>query len=201
MPKIKLIVEGGKATANPQMAQTLGPAGIDIKQVLEEINKKTQDFKGMKVPVEIDIEGKNYSITIGTPPTSELIKKFCNIEKGASFSHIEKVGNLAIEDVIKIARMKMESLIVKSVKEATKCILGTCKQMGVLVESKDPKEVIEEINAGKYDELFEKQELEVSEEKKKKLQEDLKEVQEKFKAEVEKLKPKEATAEEGKEKT
>ncbi len=201
MPKIKLIVEGGKATANPQMAQTLGPAGINIKQVLDEINKKTQDFKGMKVPVEIDVEGKNYTITIGTPPAAELIKKFCNIEKGASFPHIEKVGNLAIEDAIKIARMKMESMVVNSLKTATKCILGTCKQMGVLVESKDPKEVIEEINAGKYNELFEKQDLEVDEEKRKKLQDGLKQIQEKFKSEVEKLKPKETATEEKKEKT
>ena len=41
--------------------------------------------------------------------------------------------------------------------------------IGVLIESKDPKEVLEEINEGKYKEEIESQKTEVNPEKKKQL--------------------------------
>ena len=34
--KVQIMVEGGKASASPQMAQSLGPKGINIKDVLSQ---------------------------------------------------------------------------------------------------------------------------------------------------------------------
>ena len=42
MTKLQLIVEGGKATPNPQMAQTLGPMKIPLNEVLAKINEKKE---------------------------------------------------------------------------------------------------------------------------------------------------------------
>ena len=52
MPKEKLdlIVEGGKATTTPQLAQKLGPLKINISEVMKKINDKTSSFSGIKVP-------------------------------------------------------------------------------------------------------------------------------------------------------
>jgi len=110
MTKLKLIIDGGKATANPQFAQSLGPLGI-MQNVLNDINKKTIDFKGIKIPVEVEVnKDKSYSITIGTPSVAELVKTELKAEKGAGYQKLEKIGNLAIQDVIKIAKMNKKSV-------------------------------------------------------------------------------------------
>ena len=136
---IDLMVDGGKAAAGATMGQSLGPLGVNIQNVLKLINEKTVDFKGMQVPVKVivDTQTKEVEITVGTPFTSELIKKELGIEKGSGVPHKIKVGNLAIEQVIKIAKMKKDSMLANNLKSAVKNVVGTCAQMGVLVEGKD----------------------------------------------------------------
>lgn len=197
MSKLKLIVDGGKATANPQVAQQLGPLGIMAK-VLADINQKTASFNGIKVPVEIEVnKDKTYNITIGTPSASELIKTELKIELGAGYQKLEKVGNLAFQDVIKIADMKKEGLLVNNFKAAIKTILGTCNQMGILVENKIPKDVSKEVEMGVYDSLINKKDIFVSKEKRDELQKYLDETKQTLKTELDRVK---ALKEEKKEK-
>lgn len=188
MSKLKLIVDGGKATANPQVAQALGPLGI-MANVLADINKKTSSFSGIKIPVEIEVnKDKTYNITIGTPSAAELIKTELKLEKGAGFQNLEKLGNLALQDVIKIADMKKEGLLVNNFKAAIKTILGTCNQMGILVDNKNPKDISKEVDSGIYDKLIEKKDISVSKEKRQELQLFLDETKQKLKSELEKAK-------------
>ncbi len=74
---VEVMVAGGKATAAPPIGPALGPLGVPINQVIAKINEKTKDFAGMQVPVKIiaDSVTKEFDVTVGTPPTSELIKK------------------------------------------------------------------------------------------------------------------------------
>jgi len=188
MSKLKLIVDGGKAVANAQTAQSLGPLGI-MANVLADINKKTSIFLGIKVPVEIEVnKDKTYNITIGTPSASELIKTELKLEKGAGFQNLEKLGNFALQDVIKIADMKKEGLLVNNFKAAIKTILGTCNQMGILVENKNPKDISKEVDSGIYDKLIERKDISVSKEKRQELQLFLDETKQKLKSELEKAK-------------
>lgn len=91
---------------------------------------------------------------------SGLIKKEMGIEL-AKISEEDKtkgvtsVGNLTMDQVLKIAKVRLSSLLAKDLKSAAKLVLGTANSMtGVLVENKRPKEVIKEIDEGKYDNLF-----------------------------------------------
>ena len=101
---IDQLVEGGKATAAPPLGPALGPMGVNIGEVVAEINKKTAEFKGMQVPVKIivDTETKEFNITVGTPPASALIKKEAKIEKGSGNPKADKIADLLIEQIIKI---------------------------------------------------------------------------------------------------
>ena len=157
---IEALVPGGQATAGPPLGPALGPLGVNVMAIVNKINELTKDFGGMKVPVKIivDVDTKEFEVEVGTPTTSALIVKELGIEKGSGDPGKQKVGNLTIQQVINIAKMKSSELLAKNLKKAAKEILGSCVSMGVTVEGKDPREVQREIDEGKYDEIFEKEE-------------------------------------------
>ncbi|MBW6462180.1 MAG: 50S ribosomal protein L11 [DPANN group archaeon] len=150
---IETLVDAGKASAGPPLGPALGPMGVNIGNVIAAINEKTKDFSGMKVPVKviIDEETKEFKITIGTPPTSQLIKKELNILKGAQKTGEEFVADMKIEQAIKVAKMKMDSMGAKDIKAAVKTVCGTCLSMGVMMEGKSVKEALVDIDNGIYD--------------------------------------------------
>lgn len=178
---VETLVQGGKATAAPPLGPALGPLGVNIGQVVAEINKKTADFKGMQVPVKVTVKAdKSFTITVGTPPVSSLLKKEAIIEKGAANPLTDKVADLKIEQIIKIAKMKSDALLGKDMFAKVKEVIGSCDSMGVLVEGKEPREVIADINNGKFAEEIKAEKTELSaedlkriEEQKKKLQDEL----------------------------
>jgi large subunit ribosomal protein L11 len=152
---IEALVDAGQATAGPPLGPSLGPLGVNIKSVIDEINKKTQDFKGMKVPVKIEVDdSRNFTISIGVPPTSSLLLSEAGIEKGSGTPNTEKVGNVKIEQCVKVAKMKHESMLAISLRSAVKEIVGTCISLGLTVNDSDPKQIIKEIDTGKFDQFF-----------------------------------------------
>ena len=65
------------------------------------------------------------------------------------------VGSLGMEQIVKIAKEKQKELFIKDLKKVVKMVLGTCNSMnGVLVENKRPKDVIKEVEEGKWDHLI-----------------------------------------------
>ncbi|MCF8884388.1 MAG: 50S ribosomal protein L11 [Nitrososphaerota archaeon] len=150
---LKFLVPGGEATAGPPIGPALGPLGVNVLQVVEEINKLTREFKGMRVPVEVvvDTETKQFKVNVGIPTTTALIVKEAGIEKGAKMPGKEIVGDISLESVIKIARLKMDEMRAKTLKKAVKQVLGTCVSMGITINGKNPKEVIKEIDQGLHD--------------------------------------------------
>lgn len=149
---VEVLVPGGKATAGPPIGPALGPLGINVKAVVDEINKKTGTFNGMQVPVKIEVdEKKNFTVTVGIPPTTALIKKEAHIEKGSPEPASNMVGNLPLEAAVGIARMKRSDMLSYDLKSAVKEVVGTCVSIGVTVDGKRPKEVLALIDSGAYD--------------------------------------------------
>lgn len=153
---VELLINGGQANAGPPMGPALGPLGINIMAVVSKINELTKDYAGMKVPVKIsvDTEDKTFEVSIGTPTASALIVSELKIEKGSGTPNTAKVGDLSMEQVVRIAKIKRPELLAQTLKGATKEMLGTCVSIGVTVEGKDPREVQKEVDAGKYENLF-----------------------------------------------
>jgi len=153
---IESLVEGGKATAGPPLGPALGPLGVNIMEIINTINDKTKHFDGMKVPVKVivDTKTKEFEIKVGTPPASSLILKELGAEKGSGAPSTHKIGNITIDQAIKVAKMKQDNLLGKELKEKTKEIIGTCVSLGVTVEGKKPQEVQKEIDEGTFDSKF-----------------------------------------------
>ena len=177
---VETMVEGGKATAAPPLGPALGPTGLNIGQVVMEINKKTADLKGMQVPVKVivDTATKTFTIEVGTPPAAALIKKEAGIEKGAGNPLTDKVADLKIEQIIKIAKMKEDSLLGATMKSKVKEIVGTCHSMGILVEGMPAPEAFQVINAGQFDNEIASGKTELTEEEKEELKKEQKRLQE-----------------------
>jgi len=204
--QIKLLVEAGDMKPGPVLSQKLGPAGVSINQVIQKVNESTKSFKGLKVPVEleIDIKTKDVNIKVLSPPVSELLKKELGAEKGSGDHKQINVANASIEQIISIATTKFPDLLSKDLKAAVKTILGSCVSLGILIENKSPKEIINEIDEGKYDSEISQEKTETSEEKRKELDEyfsKIKDEQEKILKEQEAAKAAEETEEEKPEET
>ncbi|MEM0141451.1 MAG: 50S ribosomal protein L11 [Thermoplasmatales archaeon] len=151
MPQeISVMVEGGKATAGPPLGPALGPMGVNIGQVLKEINDKTKAFSGMQVPVKVtvDPETKKFEISVGKPPVSALLKKELGIETATGSSKTKLSGNLDMKQVKKIAETKMDNMNAGSLASAVLEVLGTCISMGITVDNKDPREIQKLIKEG-----------------------------------------------------
>jgi large subunit ribosomal protein L11 len=180
MPKevVEALVEGGKATAAPPLGPALGPKGVNIGLVIAEINKKTASFKGMQVPVKVIIDSstKTFEITVGTPPAAELIKKEAGIQKGSG-NPLDHVADLKIEQIIKIAKMKEDSLSGKDLKAKAKEIIGTCNSMGVKVEEMHARDALRAVESGKFDKEIAAEKTELTAEEMKEIEEEKKRLQ------------------------
>ncbi|MFW5847110.1 MAG: 50S ribosomal protein L11 [Nanoarchaeota archaeon] len=171
--EVKLLVEGGAMKPGPALSQQLGPAGINMGQVISKINEATSGFKGLKVPVTLDVDTgtKTFEISVSSPPMSELIKKEIGLEKGSGLQAKEKAGNIAIEQLILVAKTKLPNLLCNDLKAAVKEAVGTCASLGLLIENKEAVEIEEDIEKGKYDSEIKEEKTEVSQEKKSQLKE------------------------------
>jgi large subunit ribosomal protein L11 len=153
---VELIVNGGQANAGPPLGPALGPLGVNIVAIVNKINEVTKEYAGMKVPVKISVdpEDKTFEVTVGTPTASALIVAELKVEKGSGTPNTVKIGDLSMEQLVRIAKIKGPQLLAPTVKKATKELLGTCVSLGVTVEGKDPREMQKEIDAGTYESLF-----------------------------------------------
>lgn len=142
--ELTFLVKGGQASPGPPLGPALGQAGLPVGKVVMEINKLTAEYQGMRVPIKIvfDKDTREYKVEVGTPYTSALIMKYAKIEKGSGKAGQEFVGNIRIEDIIEIARIKKKDMIAKNFLSCIRQVIGTCVSMGVKVEGLPPKEAL-----------------------------------------------------------
>ena len=151
--KFNFIVPGGGATGGPPIGPALGPMGVNIMQIVAEINKQTGDYNGTPVPVDvlIDTDTKEFKVKVGMLSTFALLTQAAGITKGSGTPHSAKVGDIPFDQLVTVAKKKKAGLYAASLKSATREVLGTCVSMGVTVDGKPAKEVEELIKSGTYD--------------------------------------------------
>ncbi len=146
---VEVLVPGGNASPGPPLGPAIGPLGLNVKEVVDRINEATKDYQGLSVPVKIIVhDDRSFEIEVGIPPVSALVKRELGIEKGSKQPGREFVGDLTLEQLIKIARMKMKQSLSYDLRGVVKEVLGTCVSMGVTVEGKNPKDFLREIEEG-----------------------------------------------------
>jgi large subunit ribosomal protein L11 len=122
--------------------------------VVAKINEQTKDLNGMQVPVKVIVKSRTeFEIEVGTPPTSALIIREIGVEKGTGDKTI--VGDLTMEQVLKIANIKRKGLLSKTLKNAAREVIGTAGSLGATVDGMPSKEAQLAVASGKYDEILE----------------------------------------------
>jgi large subunit ribosomal protein L11 len=124
--------------------------------VVNKINEQTKGFAGLKVPVRIEIDTTNrtFEVVVETPMASALLLKEAGVTKGSAEPNTKFVGNLSMEQVISVAKMKLSALNAVTLKTQVKIILGTAQSCGITVEGTHVKETMQRVNAGEYDNLL-----------------------------------------------
>lgn len=132
MTMLKLQMPAGQATPAPPVGPALGQHGINIGAFVKDYNDATRDQMGTIIPVEITVyTDRSYSFVLKTPPAAVLLKKAAGIVKGNS--HIEIVGQVTKEQVLEIARVKMNDLNARTEEAACRIVEGTARSMGIEV--------------------------------------------------------------------
>lgn len=159
MPKMKIIkvqVKGGEAKPEPPLGPAIADAGLNVTEVIENINKLTEKYKGYTVTVKviIDLDTKSYNINVELPTTTSLLLSIAGASEPSGDPAHKKIGNVGFEDIVRAAILKKSDLTAKTLKAAIKSILGSAKSVGLTVDGKDPKEVSKEVDQGLYDEII-----------------------------------------------
>ncbi len=133
---IKLQIPGGQANPAPPVGPALGQRGVNIMEFCKAFNAKTQDAKGMLIPVVITVySDRSFTFITKTPPASVLIKKAGGFEKGSSTPSKTIAGQVTKKQVGEIAKTKMPDLTAASIEAAIREIEGSARSMGVTVSN------------------------------------------------------------------
>nr|QES95251.1 ribosomal protein L11 [Nitzschia sp. (in: diatoms)] len=132
---IKLELHAGKATPSSSIGPILGQYGINITLFCKEYNEKTKNDLGFIIPTEITIySDRSYSFILKTSPTSFLLLKELQIEKGSSEPNKKIIGYITADSLKKIAKTKICDLNTKDLINAINIVKGTAKNMGIIIK-------------------------------------------------------------------
>ncbi|MCS7093777.1 MAG: 50S ribosomal protein L11 [Candidatus Aenigmarchaeota archaeon] len=152
MEKITLVVDAGKASLG-QLSNRINSLGFNSNEIQKEINEKTKEFSGLRVEVTITLDEKNkkYEIKVKPPSVADLVKKELKLEL-IKISEEDKakgkttLGNLTMEQVKKIAKIKAEQLGETDINKVLKMVISSIDTLpGILIEGKKPKELLKNL--------------------------------------------------------
>ena len=129
---VKLQVPGGQANPSPPVGPALGQHGVNIMEFCKAYNARTQNQKGMIIPVVITVfSDRSFSFITKTPPAAVLLKKAAQIEKGSGEPNRVKVGKVTKAQVREIAEIKLSDLNTENVDAAMKMVESAARSMGL----------------------------------------------------------------------
>jgi large subunit ribosomal protein L11 len=152
---IEVLVPGGEADPGPPLGPELGPTPVNVQEVVTDINDETDAFDGMEVPVTVDYDDDgSFSISVGVPPTTALVKDTAGFETGSGEPQTDFVADITVEEVKQIADQKGSDLLAYDTKSAAKEVAGTCVSLGVTIDGEDARTFGERVDEGQYDDAL-----------------------------------------------
>lgn len=131
---INLTIIGGGANPSPPVGPALGQRGVNIMEFCKAFNAKTEEQKGIPIPVVITVyEDRSFTFVTKTPPASYFLKQAAKLKSGSKTPSREIVGQVRKSQIKEIAEKKMPDLNAHDIDAAMKIIEGSARSMGIEV--------------------------------------------------------------------
>ncbi|CAB1097670.1 unnamed protein product [Ectocarpus sp. 6 AP-2014] len=140
---------GGEVGNTAALAPKLGPLGLSPKKIGEDIQKNTQEWKGLPITVKLTIINRQATVSV-IPAASSLILKALNEPERdrKKVKNIKHDGNVTLDQVIEIARVMRERSMARTLAGTVKEMLGTCNSVGCTVNGQSPRDIQSGISEG-----------------------------------------------------
>ena len=143
---------GGEVGATSTLAPKIGPLGLSPKKVGDDIAKATQEWKGLKITVMLTIQNRQAKVSVVPSASSLIIRALKEPPRDRKkVKNIAHSGNIAIDEIIEIARTMRERSMARELKGTVKEVLGTAQSVGCTVEGQNPHDIIDKINEGELE--------------------------------------------------
>jgi large subunit ribosomal protein L11 len=132
---IRLLINAGGAKPAPPVGPALGQAGLNIMGFCKEFNAKTSNIKeGVPMRAMIKVyPDKSYDWELKQPPAVHFIKKASGLAYAADRPGHEVVAAISLKHLYEIAVVKQKDTPTVSLESLVKCLMSTCRSMGVKV--------------------------------------------------------------------
>lgn len=135
--KIKLQVTGGQANPAPPIGPALGQHGLNIMEFCKQFNERTKDKQGVILPVVISVfKDKTFTFIMKSPPVAVALKKAAGLAKASPEPGRNIIGKVSRDEVIEIAKQKMQDFNTTKMESAIRIVEGTARSMGLEVVAK-----------------------------------------------------------------
>ena len=146
---IQLRATGGEVGSSSALAPKIGPLGLSPKKVGEDIAKATQDWKGLRVTVQLEIKNRQAAVSVVPSASSLVIKALKEPPRDRKKEkNIKHTKSIPLDEIINIARTMRSKSMAKSLKGTVKEMLGTAFSTGCQVDGKSPKVISDAIESG-----------------------------------------------------
>ncbi|XP_040565721.1 large ribosomal subunit protein uL11 [Lepeophtheirus salmonis] len=143
---------GGEVAATSSLAPKVGPLGLSPKKIGDDIAKATQDWKGLKVTVQLTIQNRQAKVSVVPSAAALIIKALKEPPRDRKkVKNIKHSGNITMDDIVDAARAMRPRSMAKELSGTIKEILGTAQSVGCTVDGMNPHAVIEGIDSGDID--------------------------------------------------
>lgn len=138
---INLQVPAGKANPSPPIGPALGQRGVNIMEFCKAFNAKTKDMEpDTPIPVKITVySDRSFTFVMKSPPATYFLKKAAGLKttgkpgSGAKEPSRTFVGQVTMDQVREIAKLKLADLNTDDIEQAARSIVGSARSMGIKV--------------------------------------------------------------------
>merc|ERR1712213_33734 len=140
---------GGEVPATSSLAPKIGPLGLSPKKIGDDIQKGTQDWKGLKITVKLIVQNRQAKVEVCPSAAALIIKALKEPPRDRKkVKHVKHSGNITFDEVINIARIMRPRSMARDLSGTVKEILGTAQSVGCTIDGQHPHDMIDQVNSG-----------------------------------------------------
>merc|ERR1711935_591015 len=137
--------------ATSSLAPKVGPLGLSPKKIGDDIAKATQDWKGLKVTVQLRIQNRQAQCSVVPSATSLIIKELKEPPRDRKkVKNIKHSGNITKDTLFNIARQMRFKSLAKEFKGTVREMLGTAQAVGCTIDGQKPHDLLVAMTEGEF---------------------------------------------------